>query len=284
MRVCRVSGKGDTPISGGTVRSGARAVLFFKGYMEMTWSVVARDAVTGEFGVAVASRFFAVGSLIAHAASGIGAIASQAFVNPQIGIGGLKLLREGYSAPDVLDKVAAADPGIDFRQVHIVDRNGETAGLTGAECRDWCGGISKPGVSVYGNMLVGPEVIEATQDSYMAHRDLPFAERLIEALAAGDDVGGDRRGRQSASLLVYRDRAYPWLDLRVDDHANPIQELRRLNDVAQERYLRIVERMATEANPGGVLDRESLEQEMAQLDRDIAEGRRTTASYATDLP
>ena len=250
----------------------------------MTWSIVARDPHTGEFGVAVASRFFAVGALIAHGASGVGAIASQAFVNPRIGMAGMDLLRDGLSAPDCLQRLAASDPGIEYRQLHIVDAHGETAGLTGAECREWCGGLCDRNVSVYGNMLVGPEVIQASLDCYLASPDRPFADRMIAALKAGDDAGGDRRGRQSACLLVYRDQAYPRLDLRVDDHADPLAELRRLHDVAQERFLLFADYMATEANPAGNLDREPLERALEALDREIAAGTRNTASHASPPP
>jgi uncharacterized Ntn-hydrolase superfamily protein len=221
----------------------------------MTWSIVAKDPQTGAFGVAVTTKFFAVGALCPYGSGSIGAIATQALVNPLYGHDGLRLLAEGRPAEDIVAILTAADPGRDVRQLHVIDRDGRTAAHTGAECVDWCGHRTAPGVSVAGNMLAGSAVIEATLATYGKRDDLPFVERLMAALDAGQAEGGDKRGKQSAALKIWRTEPYPVLDLRVDDHAEPLDELRRLYAVAHERFLAFAEAMATRANPGGIVDR-----------------------------
>lgn len=221
----------------------------------MTWSIVAKDPQTGAFGVAVTTKFFAVGALCPYGSGSIGAIATQALVNPLYGHDGLRLLAEGRPAEDIVAILTAADPGREVRQLHVIDRDGRTAAHTGAECVDWCGHRTAPGVSVAGNMLAGSAVIEATLATYGKRDDLPFVERLMAALDAGQAEGGDKRGKQSAALKIWRTEPYPVLDLRVDDHAEPLDELRRLYAVAHERFLAFAEAMATRANPGGIVDR-----------------------------
>ena len=169
----------------------------------MTWSIVARDPVTGAFGVAVATRFFAVGALCAHADGGVGALATQALINPTFGARGLRLLREGVPAQVVMDMLLAADPGRESRQVHLQDGSGAIATHTGADCIAWCGQVVHDGFSVAGNMLAGPQVIAETARVYIDGADLPFARRLIRALQAGEAVGGDKRGKQSAALRIH---------------------------------------------------------------------------------
>jgi uncharacterized Ntn-hydrolase superfamily protein len=226
----------------------------------MTWSILARDPETGAFGVAVTTKFFAVGALCPHGAARIGALATQALVNPLYGTDGLRLLAEGRSAEEIVAVLTAGDPGCQSRQLHVIDRDGRTAAHTGSECIDWCGQLTDNGVSVAGNMLAGPTVIEATLDTFKRRNDLPFAGRLITALDAGQTEGGDKRGKQSAAIKIWRTEPYPVLDLRVDDHAEPLEELRRLYGVAHERFLAFIDAMATRANPGGITDRAWIDQ------------------------
>ena len=237
----------------------------------MTWSIVARDD-SGAFGVAVASRFFAVGALCPYARAGVGAVATQALVNPGLGPAGLDLLGKGYEAAHVLEALVATDPGRDVRQLHVVDASGRAAAYTGMQCVDWCGHATAEGFSVAGNMLAGPRVIDDTADAYVHHANRPFAERLIAALEAGETAGGDKRGKQAAALLVVTTETYPMLDLRVDDHVEPIIELRRLFEKSFERFQPFVACLPTRADPRGVVDRDVIEREIARF----AAGRQTT--------
>ena len=239
----------------------------------MTWSIVARDA-SGAFGVAVASKFFAVGALCPHAQSHVGALATQALVNPLLAAPALAGMAEQHDPVDLLATLLAADSGSANRQFHMVDALGRGAAHTGASCIDWCGHTLRDGFSVAGNMLAGPQVIEATADSYAAHAFLPFAERLITALAAGEAAGGDKRGKQAAALLVYSGQEYPALDLRVDDHLEPITELRRLYDVSLERFQPFVTCLPSRENPSGIVDRSVIEARIERFhaDRKVASG------------
>jgi uncharacterized Ntn-hydrolase superfamily protein len=230
----------------------------------MTWSIVARDA-SGAFGVAVASRFFAVGALCPHAQSEVGALSTQALVNPTYGPRGLALLARGLPAADVVATLTGADDGRDHRQLHVIDAAGRIAAHTGAACIDWCGHIAGDGCSVAGNMLVGPGVLDASAAAFAATRASPLAERLLAALVAGDAAGGDKRGRQSAALLVVTGEDYPFLDLRVDDHEQPFAELARLYAKSLERYQPFVAFLPTRANPAGVTDRAEIEAGIARF-------------------
>jgi uncharacterized Ntn-hydrolase superfamily protein len=225
----------------------------------MTWSMIARDAMTGEFGIAVATRFFAVGALVPHIAPGIGAIATQALVNPYYGVDGLKLLRAGRSPCDVVETLIAADPGHESRQVHIMDVGGRIAAYTGNACVDWCGHIKGDGFSIAGNMLAGGRVLDDTAKAYAANEELPFAQRLIVALRAGEAAGGDKRGKQSAALLIHGDEDWPALDLRVDDHADPLAELERLEQVSRERWVHFRTYLPSRSNPAGITDRATID-------------------------
>lgn len=198
-----------------------------------TFSIVARDPATGELGVAVASKFLAVGAVVPWARAGIGAVATQAHANVRYGPRGLDLLTSGLSARDALDQLLTNDEGRDTRQAGIVDANGGATTWTGPNCHPWAGGAASDGYCCQGNILTGPEVVDAMMAGYAAD-DGPFAARLLAALAAGQVAGGDSRGQQSAAILVVRagggygggnDR---WLDLRVDDHPRPIDALARL--------------------------------------------------------
>jgi uncharacterized Ntn-hydrolase superfamily protein len=225
----------------------------------MTWSMIARDKAAGQFGIAVATRFFAVGALVPHIAAGIGAIATQALVNPYYGIDGLKLLREGGSPHDVLKTVTAADAGRETRQLHLMDAGGRIASHTGSECIDWCGHVEGNGFSIAGNMLAGARVLDDTAKAYVANEKLPFAKRLIAAMRAGEAAGGDKRGKQSAALLIYGDEEWSALDLRVDDHIDPLAELERLEQVSRERWVHFRKYLPTRKNPAGITDRETIE-------------------------
>ncbi len=224
----------------------------------MTWSVVARDPETGAFGVAVATRFFAVGALCPHLSSGKGALATQALINPTYGRRGLALLEQDVPAADVVRILTEADAGCAVRQLHVVDRQGRVAQHTGPDCIDWCGHVAGHQISVAGNMLAGPAVIAATLAAYQANRTAPLAERLIAALEAGEAAGGDKRGKQSAALRIHTTEDYPALDLRVDDHPEPLAELRRLHAVASDYFVHFAQHLATRADPVGTVDRERI--------------------------
>jgi uncharacterized Ntn-hydrolase superfamily protein len=230
----------------------------------MTWSIVARDG-TGAVGVVVASRFLAVGALCPHARSRVGALATQALVNPLYGPRGLDLMEEGIDPAAVVKALTAPDEGRDHRQLHLIDAAGRSAAYTGTACIGWCGHLVGDGFSVAGNMLAGPQVIQETAAAYEAGRDLPFAERLITALAAGDAAGGDKRGKQAAALLIYTGEDYPFLDLRVDDHGEPLQELRRLHEKSLERFQPFVACLPSRARPAGITDRAVIEAEIERF-------------------
>jgi uncharacterized Ntn-hydrolase superfamily protein len=199
----------------------------------VTFSIVARDPSTGDLGVAVASKFLAVGAVVPWAAAGVGAVATQALANTSFGPEGLAGMAAGGSAHDVLARLLAGDEGRDHRQVGIVDAAGSAATHSGSACLPWAGGRMADGVAVQGNILTGPHVVDAMLASF-AGSDAPFPDRLIAAVLAGDRAGGDARGRQSAALLVVREGGGyggandRWLDLRVDDHPDPVPELGRL--------------------------------------------------------
>ena len=225
----------------------------------MTWSIIARDSATGQFGIAVATRFFAVGARVPHIAAGIGAVATQALVNPYYGIDGVKLLREGRAPGEIVATLLAADSGRETRQLHIMDATGRIASHTGRECVDLCGHIQGDGFSIAGNMLAGAAVLDDTATAYVANAKLPFARRLIAAMFAGEAAGGDKRGKQSAALLIHGEEEWSALDLRVDDHADPLRELERLEAVSRERWVHFRQFLPTRQNPAGVTDREIID-------------------------
>jgi uncharacterized Ntn-hydrolase superfamily protein len=202
-----------------------------------TYSIVACDLEARQWGVAVQSKFLAVGSVVPWAEPEVGAIATQAYANPTYGPNGLALLRAGLSASDVVERLTAEDEGRDERQLGVVDADGRSASWTGPGCNDWAGHRTGAGYAAQGNILVGEETVAALATTFEANAQLPLAQRLIECLAAAQAAGGDRRGQQSASLLVVqKDGGYAGLsdvlvDLRVDDHERPIQELRRIYDL-----------------------------------------------------
>ncbi|WP_050404559.1 DUF1028 domain-containing protein [Bradyrhizobium embrapense] len=225
----------------------------------MTWSIIARDSATGQLGIAVATRFFAVGALVPHIAPDIGAIATQALVNPYYGIDGLALLRDGNSPHETIAALLAPDSGRESRQVHVMDSKGRIAAHSGKDCIDWFGHIAGDGFSIAGNMLAGSSVLDETARVYAANEKLPFAVRLIKAMFAGEAAGGDKRGKQSAALLIHGTEQWPLLDLRVDDHADPLRELERLEAVSREHWVPFRTFMPTRDNPAGISDRARIE-------------------------
>jgi len=203
-----------------------------------TFSIVARDPENGDLGIAVASKFLAVGAAVPWAEAEVGAIATQSFVNTSYGPRGLALLRDGRSAGETLNRLITEDEGRSLRQVGIVDAEGRAAAHTGADCTAWAGQRLGDGLACQGNMLIGPEVLDAMVSAFAAAPgSLP--ERLYAALSAGEDAGGDRRGKQAAALLAMRRGAGyggfndVLVDIRVDDHDEPVTELRRLLDLHQ---------------------------------------------------
>ena len=225
----------------------------------MTWSIIARDSLTGQFGIAVATRFFAVGARVPHIAAGSGGVATQALVNPYYGIDGVKLLREGCAPRDIVETLIAADSGRESRQLHVMDAKGRISGFTGSECVDWCGHFAGDGFSLAGNMLARAAVLDDTAKAYVANAGLPFAQRLILAMKAGEAAGGDKRGRQSAALLIHGEEEWSDLDLRVDDHADPLVELERLEQVSRERWVHFRRFLPTRKNPVGITDRATID-------------------------
>ena len=235
----------------------------------MTWSIIALDERTGRVAIAVATRFFAVGAVVPHIATGIGAVATQAFINPHYGPRGLALAGDGRSAAEIVAALARDDAGRDNRQFHVMDSQGRFAAYTGAACIDWCGHETRSTFSVAGNMLAGPAVLAETARAYEANTALPFARRLIVAMRAGEAAGGDKRGKQSAALLIHDRESYPLYDLRVDDHPDPLAELARLEEVARQRWLHFRRQMPSRERPSGLTDRAELED---LISRSIAEG------------
>ncbi len=230
----------------------------------MTWSIIVREPRSGKFGIAVATKFFAVGALVPYIAPGIGAVATQALVNPYFGMNGLKLLRVGYEAAETVRTLITDDGGRDHRQVHVMDRHGNVAAHTGKSCGTWCGHCTGTDLSVAGNLLAGPQVLERTAAAYETAHPLPLAQRLIAALRAGEAAGGDKRGRQSAALLIHGEEDWPDLDLRVDDHADPLAELERLERVSRERFVHFARFLPSKRDPVGVTDRDVIEAELAK--------------------
>jgi uncharacterized Ntn-hydrolase superfamily protein len=225
----------------------------------MTWSIIARDTATGQIGIAVATRFFAVGARVPHIAAGLGGIATQALVNPYYGIDGIRMLREGGSPQEIVSRLTGADDGRESRQLHILNAAGRIAAFTGKDCVDWCGHLAGDGFSIAGNMLAGADVLEETAKTYLAGESMPFARRLIAAMRAGEAAGGDKRGKQSAALLIHEREEWSALDLRVDDYDDPLAELERLEQVSRKHWVHFRKFLPTRQNPAGVTDRATID-------------------------
>jgi uncharacterized Ntn-hydrolase superfamily protein len=220
----------------------------------MTWSILARDPATGALGAAVATRFFAVGALAIHVEGGVAALATQALINPMYAVTGMGRLRAGDAPDTIAASLLEADAGRDHRQLHVVDTQGRIAQHTGHACVAWCGSVRGTDVSVAGNMLAGPAVIERTLQAFQSATG-SLAERLLTALEAGEAAGGDKRGKQSAALKVCTRDPFPDLDIRTDDHPDPLRELRRLYAISQERFTVFRRFLAGTDSPCGVFDR-----------------------------
>jgi uncharacterized Ntn-hydrolase superfamily protein len=218
-----------------------------------TFSIAARCTRTGMFGVAVSTAVPGVGGICPFVQAGVGAVSTQSWVNPYLGIDGIRLLAEGAGAEAALKQLVAEDPGRDVRQVGLVDRNGASAAWSGKDCTPWFGHVTGPDFAVQGNMLVGEATIAAMVAAFEQAATLDLPERLLVVLEAGQAAGGDKRGRQSAALKVVHREAYPYVDLRVDEHRHPVAELRRVFEVARQQYLPFIVGMPTRANPLGNL-------------------------------
>jgi uncharacterized Ntn-hydrolase superfamily protein len=229
----------------------------------MTWSILARDPVTGALGAAVATRFFAVGALAIHVEGGVAALATQALINPMIAVLGMPRLRANEAPDAVLSSLLAGDAGCEHRQAHVLTADGRIAAFTGKGCVSWCGSVRRADVSVAGNMLAGPAVVERTLEAFEAAAG-SLAERLLAALKAGEAAGGDARGRQSAALKIATRDPYPDLDIRADDHPDPIRELRRLHAVSLERFAVFRRFLPGAESPCGVFDRAVIDAAIAR--------------------
>ena len=225
----------------------------------MTWSILVRDPATGALGAAVATRFFAVGALAIHVEGGVAALATQALINPMYAVLGMPRLRAGEAPDAVVAALLAADAGRDSRQLHVICANGRIAQHTGADCVSWCGALHGTDVSVAGNMLAGEAVLERTLAAYEAATG-DLAGRLLTALEAGEAAGGDKRGKQSAALKICTRDPFPDLDIRADDHPDPLAELRRLDRVSRERFVHFRRFLPGADSPCGVFDRAVIEQ------------------------
>lgn len=210
-----------------------------------TFSITARCDRTGELGIAVSTKFIAVGMLCSFVESNVGAIVSQAYINPYLGILGLEYLTQGHTADETLEYLKNRDEGIEFRQLGIVDTHGGSAAFTGKNCDTWHGELTGPNYAIAGNMLVGDETLEAMKESFESNDTQPLGKRLVMALSAGESAGGDKRGHQSAAVKVYGAQEFPVLDLRVDEHPDPMAELRRIYGVAEEILIPLIEKLPT---------------------------------------
>lgn len=219
-----------------------------------TFSITARCPRTGMLGVAVCTAVPAVGAICPFVKPQVGAISSQSFANPYLGIDGLVLLEQGHSAQEIVEQLIADDPGRDVRQLSVVDASGNAAAFTGQSSIPWHGHHVGEGYVVAANMMVDETTVQAMARVFKDQAADALPERLLKALEAGDATGGDYRGRQSAALLVYHTEAYPSHSLRVDEHAEPVAELRRIFNVCQEQLYPWLATLPTRINPLGTAD------------------------------
>jgi uncharacterized Ntn-hydrolase superfamily protein len=221
----------------------------------MTWSIIFHERGSGRIAIAVATKFFAVGARVPFVEPQKGAICTQALLNPLYGPRGLRLIREGVGAVELVRLLTTPDEGREHRQVHVLGADGRFAAHTGADCVPWCGHWLGEDLSVAGNMLAGPQVVAETVRFFRENASMPLPRRLISAMKAGEKVGGDKRGKQSAALVIYGSQEYSDLDLRVDDHVEPLLELARLEAVSREAWTQFREFLPTREHPAGVFDR-----------------------------
>ena len=225
----------------------------------MTWSIVAHDPATGAFAVAVATKAFAVGASCPFVRSGVGAVSTQSLTNRYLGPAILDAMARGLPPDAAIEGALAGDSGRGLRQVHAVDRQGRTSAWTGENCVEWCGSVAAPCVSVAGNMLAGEPVVAATLAAWETHPELEMPERLMQAMEAGEAAGGDRRGKQSAAMVMITTEDFPDLSLRVDDHAEPLMELRRLLGIWRREGQPRIGMSPSKANPSGFIDMDAIE-------------------------
>ena len=235
----------------------------------MTWSIVAHDPSTGAFAVAVTTCAFAVGASCPFVRSGVGAVSTQSMTNRYLGPAVLDGMARGLSPAAAIEGALAGDEGKGLRQIHAVDRHGRTAAFTGANCVEWCGDLSSNAVSFAGSMLTGPAVLADTYAAFVTNTDLPLAERLIAALEAGEAAGGDRRGRQSAALVLTTTEDFPDLSIRVDDHEAPLAELRRLHGIWLKQRAPYLREQPSKTRPSGMTDMDTIEARWAKAGLDI---------------
>ena len=227
-----------------------------------TFSIVGRCDRSGQLGVAVSTADVAAGRLVTWARAGIGAVATQSWPSLYLAIDALEKLDHGASAPEALERVLADDPGRSVRQIGIVDARGGSASFSGDECTTWFGEVTGPNFAAQGNMLIRGQTVSAMADAFAAAADLDLAERLLVALEAGQAGGGDKRGRQCSALLIVDREEFPLWDLRVDEHPEPVAELRRVFEVARLDLLPFVQGLPTRENPMGSLTDEFVEMNM----------------------
>src|SRR5215469_914071 len=225
----------------------------------MTWSIVTHDAATGAFAVAVATKAFAVGASCPFVRAGVGAVSTQSFTNRYLGPAILDAIARGLPPDAAIEGALAGDVGRGIRQVHAVDRHGRTAAWTGQNCVEWCGSVAVAGISVAGNMLAGERTIAATLEGWQANPSFDVPARLMVAMEAGEAAGGDRRGRQSAAMVLTTTEDFPDLNLRVDDSPDPLPELRRLLGIWRVERAPGLAAQPCRANPSGVTDLEAIE-------------------------
>jgi uncharacterized Ntn-hydrolase superfamily protein len=227
-----------------------------------TFSIVGRCERTGRLGVAVSTADVGAGRMVTWARAAVGAVATQSWPNLYLAIDALRLMEAGHTAPDAVSRVLADDPGSPVRQIGAVDAQGGSSTFSGDECTTWYGGINGPNFAAQGNMLIRGETVSAMATSFEATPELELAERLLRALEAGQEGGGDKRGRQCSALLVVDREEFPLWDLRVDEHPQPVAELRRIYEIAKLQLLPFVEGLPTRENPLGSLTDEFVEMNM----------------------
>ena len=225
----------------------------------MTWSIVAYDRASGAFGAAVTTKAFAAGSFVPFVRAGVGAVGTQSVTNRYLGPAVLDGLARGLSPALAIDAALAGDEGRDIRQLHAVDALGRVAAWTGRHCVEWCGSVGGAAVSVAGNMLMNDAVAPATLAGFRAEPSLALPEAMMAALEGGEAAGGDRRGRQSAAMVMVTTEDFPDLSIRVDDHAEPLPELRRLLGVWRRERAPYLANSPSKANPSGLHDLDAIE-------------------------
>jgi uncharacterized Ntn-hydrolase superfamily protein len=235
----------------------------------MTWSIVAFDSATGAFGAAVATKAFASGSFVPFVRAGVGAVGTQSLTNRYLAPVVLDGLERGLSPELAIEVAVAGDEGREIRQIHAVDKHGRFGAWTGKHCVEWCGSVGESGVSVAGNMLSNEHVAIATLSGFKGDPGASLPERMLDALESGEAAGGDRRGRQSAAMVMVTTEDFPDLSIRVDDHSEPLPELRRLLGIWRRERAPFLGNSPSKANPSGLHDIDKIEANWKALGWDI---------------